>query len=59
MNCKATIVKEGDDYIVTEVLTHVMTFGKTREEAVKNLESAMMMYYGDLAKGNIHIGVIG
>ena len=58
MNCKATIIRDGDDYIITDVLTHVVTFGSTKKEAIDNLKSAMEEYYDGLNDSPVQIAVI-
>ena len=59
MNCKATIIKDEDEYIVTEVITHIVSLGKTREAAIDNLRLAMEQYYEGINQGAIQIDVIG
>ncbi len=40
--------KEGDMYIIKEVVAGVTTQGKTIEEAIKNLEEALTLYLEEL-----------
>ena len=45
---QAVIWKEEDMYIIKEVVTGVTTQGKTIEEAIKNLEEALILYLEEL-----------
>ena len=45
MNVQAVLWKEGNVYVIKDVYTGVTTQGKTPEEAMKNLQEALELYF--------------
>lgn len=45
---QAVLWKEGNVYIIKDVYTGVTTQGKTPEEAMKNLQEALELYFEEL-----------
>jgi len=48
LNLKNVIWKEGKYYIAQCLNIDVSSFGKTRKEAIINIEEALELYYDDL-----------
>ncbi len=46
--------KEGKYYVAQCLNVDVSSFGKTKNEAIQNLNEALELYFEDNAKSNIH-----
>ena len=53
MNLKNIIWKEGKYYVAQCLNVEVSSFGKTKQEALKNLQEAIELYFEDTKISNI------
>jgi predicted RNase H-like HicB family nuclease len=53
IDLKNVVWKEGKFYVVKCLNVEVSSFGKTRKEALNNLDEALELYFEDLIKPNI------
>jgi predicted RNase H-like HicB family nuclease len=47
MNLKSVVWKEGKFYVALNLDVDVSSFGKTKKEAIENLEEALELYFED------------
>ena len=48
INLKNVVWKEGKYYISWNLNTNISSFGKTKKEALKNIEEALELYFEDM-----------
>lgn len=53
LNLKNIIWKEGKYYVAQCLNVDVSSFGKTKKEALKNLEEALILYFEDIKKPHV------
>jgi predicted RNase H-like HicB family nuclease len=54
MQLKSVVWKEGKYFVAQCLNVEVSSFGDTREEALKNLEEALSLYFEDNDEPEIH-----
>lgn len=52
-NLKSIVWKEGKYYVAQCLNVDVSSFGKTKKEALKNLDEALELYFEDVKKPHI------